>query len=196
MAKQAKHGKGELRRRWRRFMEDGSMAALRSEGRLAALYVFYAADWASCEVLLSARSVARSIGVHPTTVRRGLAQLAEAGLIVEIGRVAGLGKTRFVVVERAPLVRAPDTSGDRGRAHTVSTVDTPGVQSAHEPCPERAPPVSRARTLSARHSVLSIGRSVSTNGYTNQDQPDDGLGPPPVGHQNPAVAAAGGSVES
>jgi hypothetical protein len=170
--------KGELRRRWRQMLEDGSIASLRSEGRLVALFVLYAADWSTCEVRCSMRHVARVIGVQATTVRRGMAQLIEAGVVEHAGSPGKTGKSRFVVCGRARAVRAPDTSGAHHCAQGVRTPGTSGAQGGHEPCAARAPLVRRARTLCARNTVLSSGIPVNTSGNTSAATPDGGVEPP------------------
>lgn len=188
--------KGEMRRRWRAMLEDGSLAALRSEGRLAALYVFYAADWSTCEVRLSMRKAAKSLGVHPTTIRRGISQMVFCGILEILEKHDGSGKTRFVVSERARAVRTPDTSGAQGCARVVRTPDTSGAQGAHEPCAERARAVRGARTLCARNSVLSSGSPVRTSGIASEASPGAGASPAPacLPDRNESSAGAAGEV--
>lgn len=166
--------KFETRRRWLAMMKDGSIAALRSEGRLVALYVFYAADWTTGEVRFSMRRVAGLLGVQPTTVRRGIAQLLERGILEILGKPEGAGATLYGVCERAPLVRAPDTSGAQSRTRAVRTPDTSGAQSAHEPCAVRTRPVRGLRTLCARNTINPIGSSLTTNGDFMRARPDGG----------------------
>ena len=147
--KAGRAGKGELRRRVRAFITDGTLTKLGSEGRLLALYVFDRADWTTCEVRFSRRHVARVLGVSPTAIRRGVEQLSEQGILAISERSAGSGKTRFVVADRT---------------HSVSTPDTPRVRSAHTVCPERARSVSGARTPCDHYSVLFSGiHSVNTS---------------------------------
>lgn len=147
--RRTKPGKGELRRRVRSFITDGSLTKLGSEGRLLALYVFDRADWTTCEVRFSRRHVARVLGVSPTAIRRGLDQLVELGILAISERSAGTEKTKFVVADRT---------------HSVSTPDTPRVRSAHTVCPERARSVSGARTPCDPYSVLFSGiHSVNTS---------------------------------
>ena len=129
-----KSSRGELRRRWREMLKDGSLAALRSEGRLLALYVFHAADWTSCEVRFSMRRVAEILGVQPTTVRRGISQLLDGGILEILGKPVGPGSTLYVVPERARAVRAPDTSGAQERARVVRSPDTTRARTAHTMC--------------------------------------------------------------
>jgi hypothetical protein len=126
--------KAELRTRWRLAMEDGSLASLRSEGRLVALYVFLKADWSTCEVRFSMRKVAEVLGVQPTTVRRGVSQIVAAGILRVLGKSADGLQTKFVVERCAPLVRTPDTSRAQPRAPLVRTPDTSGAQRAHTLC--------------------------------------------------------------
>jgi hypothetical protein len=169
--------KGELRRRWRALLEDGSLAALRSEGRLAALYVLQAADWSTCEVRFTHRRAAKFMCVHVTSVRRGVSQLIDAGILEVLEKGVGSGKTRFRVCERARAVRAPDTSGARERARAVRAPDTSGARSGHEPCAPRAPLVRAARTGCARNSVLFSGSSVRTSEGTSEATAMAGAGP-------------------
>ena len=171
--------KGELRRRWRQMLEDGSVAALRSEGRLAAIYVLYVADWTSCEVRCSMRQAARMLGVHPTTIRRGFSQLIDAGIMEKSAGQADGARATFVVSRRARGVSTPDTSGAHPRTHSVRAPDTSGAQSGHEPCAERARAVRSARTLCARNTVLPIGSQLRTNGVSSEADHGGGVEPPP-----------------
>jgi len=162
--KAGRPGKGELRRRVRAFITDGTLTKLGSEGRLLALYVFDRADWTTCEVRFSRRHVARVLGVSPTAIRRGVEQLSEQGILAISERSAGSGKTKFVVADRTHSVSTPDTPRVHPRTHSVSTPDTPRVRSAHTVCPERARSVSGARTPCDHYSVLFSGiHSVNTS---------------------------------
>jgi hypothetical protein len=189
-----KSSRGELRRRWREMLKDGSLAALRSEGRLVALYVFHAADWTSCEVRFSMRRVAGILGVHPTTVRRGISQLLDGGILEILGKPVGPGSTLYVVPERARAVRAPDTSGAQERARVVRSPDTSGAQSAHEPCAVRTRPVRGLRTLCARNSVLFSGSPVTTTESSTAALPAGGEEPAggvPVSQREEGDSSAG-----
>ena len=170
---------GEMRRRWRAMLEDGSLASLRSEGRLAALYVLYAADFSTCQVRMSIRRAAKLVGVHPTTMRRGIAQMVSFGVLEVLEKPEGSGRTVFLVTARAPVGPPPGTSGVQERAPVVSTPGTSRAQSGHEPCAERAPVVSGARTLCARNSFRSIGSPSTTNGILSKDSSGAGQEPAP-----------------
>ena len=173
--------KGELRSRWKAMLEDGSLSGLRSEGRLMALYVLYTADWSTCEVRFSMRKVAVRLAVQPTTVRRGVSQLVDAGILRVLGK-SGDGVTRrFEVQGRARAVRTPDTSGAHPRAPLVRTPDTSGAHPAHEPCAARARVVRSARTRCAHDSVLASGIPVNTSGDTSAAPPTSGRGPDAAG---------------
>jgi hypothetical protein len=178
MSDQPKNKKGELRRRWRQMLDDGSIARLRSEGRLAALYVLYAADWSTCEVRLSMRRSAKLLGVQPTTIRRGISQLIEAGIMKKVGSPEKRSVCTFVVLERARAVSTLDTSGAQGCAQPVSTLDTPGAQTGHTPCAPCARPVRRLRTLCAHNTVLSTGSQSRTSGGSGEASPSGGVEPP------------------
>jgi len=172
-----KPDRGRLRRCWRAMLKDGSLAGLRSEGRLVALYVFYAADWTTCEVRFSMRRVAGLLGVHPTTVRRGISQLLDGGILEILGKPAGPVSTLYGICERARAVRAPDTSGAQERARVVRSPDTSGAQTAHEPCADRTRPVRGLRTLCARNTVLFSGSPVTTTGPSSTAHADGGTVP-------------------
>lgn len=166
--------KFETRRRWLAMMKDGSIAALRSEGRLVAHYVFYAADWTTGELRFSMRRVASLLGVQPTTVRRGISQMVERGILEILGKPEGPGATLYRVCERARAVRTPDTSGAQSRTQGVRSPDTSGAQSAHEVCAVRTRPVRGLRTLCARNTINPIGSSLTTNGDSMRARPDGG----------------------
>jgi len=189
-----KPDRGRLRRRWRAMLKDGSLAGLRSEGRLVALYVFYAADWTTCEVRFSMRRVAGLLGVQPTTVRRGISQLVDGGILKILGKTGGPGSTLYGIAERARAVRAPDTSGAQARARAVRSPDTSGAQTAHEPCADRTRPVRRLRTLCARNSVLFSGSPVTTTESSTAALPAGGAAPAvgePVSPSEDGKSAAG-----
>jgi hypothetical protein len=153
---------GELRRRWQALLEDGTLARLRSEGRLVALYVFHRADWGRCDITFSIRQAAATMGVKPTAVQRGVRQMLDEGVLAVRERGQGNGKTRFEVVERTQAVCAAHTSRVRARTQAVDGAHTSGVQSAHEPCTERTQPVYTAHTPCGRYSVIPSGISVNT----------------------------------
>jgi hypothetical protein len=202
MAEQKKpHRKAELRTRWRAMLEDGSLASLRSEGRLVALYVLCMADWASCEARFSMRRAAKGIGVHPTTVRRGISQMIDAGILEVLHKGEGTEKSRFRVVLRAQPVRTPDTSGARLRARAVRAPDTSGARSGHEPCAERTRVVSGARTRCAHNSVFISGSPVRTSEISSTADAGAGVGPARRRRPSrliegvPPPSAAGGDAE-
>lgn len=173
-------------------LEDGSLAALRSEGRLMALYVLHMADWSSCELKFSMRRAARAMAVQPTTVRRGVSQLIDSGILEVLAKTSGPGPTRFVVSDRARAVRTPDTSGAQDCAQVVRSPDTSGAQSGHEPCADRARAVRGARTLCARNSFLFSGSSVTTTELPTEATPGGGAEPPQACLVPDSDVAAGG----
>ena len=185
--------KGELRRRWRAFMDDGSLAGLGSEGRLVALYVFLNANWTSCEIRYTCRRAAKSLCVHTTSVRRGTSQLVKAGILEVLEKGEGTARTAFRICERAQGVRAPDTRRARERAQGVRAPDTQCARSGHEACAERAPVVRAARTGCARNSVFLSGSSVRTSEKNSEATAMAGAGParpcPPA--QDSRSSAAG-----
>jgi hypothetical protein len=173
----SKSGKGELRRRVRAFIEDGSLARLGSEGRLVAHYVFERADWSTGEIRFSMRHVARVMKVSPTAIRRGVEQMVREEILAISAKREGSGRSKYTVVGRTHSVSTPDTPCAQGRTHSVSTLDTPRVQSAHTVCPERAHSVSGVRTPCDLYSVLFSGIPVNTTEITNAADATDGEGP-------------------
>ena len=172
--------RGELRRRWRAFMEDGSMGRLGSEGRLMALYVLLRADFEKCTVRLSARGAARLMSVGVTTARRGVSQLVEAGILELLAKGEGSTQSTYGFLDPdTPRVR-PGHEACAQRAPVVCAPDTPRVRSAHKACAQRAPVVCAARTPGVRITRFPLGTSISTNVEINQsNQPGSGGDGPP-----------------
>lgn len=166
--------KGELRRRWRALMQAGSFAGLRSEGRLVAIYVLCVADWVTCEVSFSMRRAAKAVCVQPTTIRRGMIQLVEAGVLGVLEKGDRQTRARYVVSGCAHPVSRVDTSGAHPCAQGVRTLDTSGAQGAHTLCPPRTRAVRSLRTRCAHSSVLSSGSPVRTS--ERDSQADAGAG--------------------
>ena len=159
--KKASH-KGELRRRWRAFLEDGSMARLRSEGRLVAHYVKEVADWSTCEARFSIRRAADCLQVHRNTVCRGISQLLECGMLEVLHKGSAGKSTKYLIAKRPPVVDQAPTV--RGR------VD-------HEAWAQRLREVGAAPTGSGRNSVLFSGSSVRTSEGTSEATALAGAGP-------------------
>jgi hypothetical protein len=107
-----KPGKGELRRRVRSFIEDGSLARLGSEGRLVAHYVFERADWATGEIRFSMRHVARVMKVSPTAIRRGVEQMIREEILEISAKGEGSLRSKYTVVARAHSVSGARTPCD------------------------------------------------------------------------------------
>lgn len=171
---------GEMRRRWRAILEDGSLAALGSEGRLVASYVQFWADFQTCEVRFSMRYVAKYLRVQATTVRRGISQMVECGILSVVAGSGQSGRTRYVVLERPQDEQGVRTLRAQGCAQGVRTPDTLRAQGAHATCAERAQGVRRVRTLGAHNSFLSIGSPKRTNGESSEATPVAGQGPAPA----------------
>ncbi len=182
----SKHG--EMRRRWRAFLEDGSLAALGSEGRLVASYVQYWADFQTCEVRFSMRYVAKYLKVQATTVRRGITQLVDCGILSIVEESGKSGRTRYLVQDRQQDEQVVRTLRAQGCAQGVRRVDTLRAQGAHATCAERAQGVRRVRTLGAHNSFLSIGFPQKTNGESSEATPAAGDAPAPA---RPPDTAAG-----
>ena len=173
-----------MRRRWRSILEDGSLAALGSEGRLVASYVQYWADFETCEVKFSMRYVAKYLKVQATTVRRGICQMVECGILAVVDGSGQSGRTRYVVKERHQDVSGVRTLRAQGCAQGVRTPDTLRAQGAHATCAGRARPVRGARTLCARNSFISIGSPKRTNGESSVATPVAGEEPATACHQS------------
>lgn len=182
--------KAELRTRWRSALEAGSLASLRSEGRLVALYVFLKADWATCQIRLSMRKAARDLGVQSTAVRRGVTQLVAAGMLRNIRKSDSGQATVFEVQRCAQGVRTPDTQRAHPRAQGVRTPDTTRAHPAHTPCAPRARLVRSVRTRCAHDSVLPSGISVNTSGITSTATPTAGEEPAAACRQDEEGPAA------
>lgn len=154
-----------MRRRHEAIIRSGSLAKLRSEGRLVFALALCWADYEKCQFRMSVRGAATVAGVKPTSVRRGLDQLLAAG-VIEAGP-SERGKRqryRFLV---------PAKEG----GHTpCAPPDTPRVQRAHTGCPGRTPPVSSAHTHRVPYSSIVLKGSSRTR----EDSGRSGPGGPAV----------------
>lgn len=185
---------GEMRRRWRAVLEDGSLAALGSEGRLVASYVQYWADFQTCEIRFSMRYVAKYLKVQATTVRRGISQMVDCGILCVLDGPGQSGRTRYVVKERRQDEPEVRTLRAQGCAQGVRTPDTLRAQGAHATCAERAHHVRRVRTLGAHNSFLSIGSPKRTNDELSVAAPLAGEEPATASHQSthaPGIVSSG-----
>lgn len=171
------HRKAELRGRWRALFEDGSIARLRSEGRLVAMYVFLVANWETCQLRIPLRRAARFMRVYPNTVRRGIQQLVEANVIECLGKQGESGRLAYRVLGGSPLVTTPVTTRDPQRTPLVTTPVTARVQSAHHSCAQGSPLVTGAHTDGDHISVSFSGSSVSTSERNSTADAGAGVGP-------------------
>ena len=144
---------GELNRRWRLLLKEGHLAALGSEGRLTALYVLHMANWRTCQLRLSARRAAVAMGVRPTTVRRGIAQMIEVGILRVLDK-QGENRVRwFEVVRCARSVSTVDT----GCVHnSISLPDSPPT--IRESTSEASPSAGRLPAEARRQSLIEAVR--------------------------------------
>jgi hypothetical protein len=166
--------KAELRVRMRALLEDGSMAALRSEGRLVALYVLQVADWTSCQARFSIRRAAATLRVHPNTVHRGVKQLIDGGVLEALDKG---GRGFYQVKKRTPLVDTASTARVQERPPLVDSAPTARVRAVHELCARRTPLVGALSTGCGQDSVLSSGSPVRTSEITSETTAKAGQGP-------------------
>lgn len=182
--------RNEMRRRWRAILEDGSLSALGSEGRLVASYVQHWANFSTCEIRFSMRYVAKYLGVQVTSVRRGVTQMVDGGILEVTKPAVGAGRTAYIVADRTAVSEAdPDTLRARERAQGVRAPDTLCARSEHATCAPRAPVVRAARTLCARNKYLFIDSPKRINEGISEDTPDAGQGPAPSCLTTPDTAA-------
>jgi hypothetical protein len=157
--------KAELRVRMRAMLEDGSLASLRSEGRLVALYVLQVADWTSCQARFSIRRAAETMRVRPNTVHRGIKQMIEAGVLEDLGKA---GRGFYLVKKRPPLVDSAPTARGQERTPLVDSAHTSGGRTVHDSCARRTPLVGALSTGRGQDSVLSSGSPVRTSEISSE----------------------------
>lgn len=166
-----KDGRGEMRRRHEAIIRSGALSRLRSEGRLVFALALCWADYRTCQFRVSVRGMAKTAGVNVTSVRRGLSQLLDLG-VIEAGPPDDSNRPRYRF--RTPQIGAhePCPGGSHSvsppghepcaqRAHPVSEARTSGVQGAHTPCPKRAQPVSTIPQYSSRTPQESLRGQAS-----------------------------------
>jgi hypothetical protein len=149
--------KSELRARMRALLEDGSMASLRSEGRLVALYVLQVADWTSCQARFSVRHAAQAMRVRPNSVHRGLKQLIDSDILEVLSKT---GRGFYRVKKRTHTVDSAPTARGHERPPLVDSAHTSGGRTVHDSCARRTPLVDTLSTGCGQDSVLSSGSSV------------------------------------
>ena len=128
---------GEMRRRHEAIVRSGVLSSLRSEGRLVFVVALVWADYKKCTFTMSCRGAAALSGVQVNSIRRGLKQLVDAGILEQGPNKGGRGQYRFV----SPPSGA-HTPGDRGRTPPVSGAHTGGDRGAHRGCAQRTPGVT------------------------------------------------------
>lgn len=95
-AEKPKSAKGEMRRRHEAIVRSGVLSSIGSEGRMVFVIALVWADYKSCQFSMSHRGAAAMSGVHVNSIRRGLKQLIDAG-VLEMGPKKGVrARYRFV----------------------------------------------------------------------------------------------------
>lgn len=166
--------RGELRRRHRAWLTSGAMAALGSEGRLIACYVIYWADFEKCTLKLSIRGASKVLGVRPNSVRRGVEQMIEAGVLAVVSKGAGSQRSQY------EITYPPGHATCALRSRVVTGGGTLRDRSAHATCPERTRSVYGAHTLRDPYSNISIGIQGNTNREIQLANPPGSAGEEPA----------------
>ena len=156
---------GEMRRRHEAIIRSGILRKVRSEGRLVFALALCWADYKTCQFRMSIRGAATTAGVEPTSVRRGLTQLLELGVIQAGPKEAGKRQRyRFATPQKS--AHEPCPGGSRavtGEGHEPCAPPvTSGARSAHEPCTRGSLPVSSARTECDPYSSIVLKGSSRT----------------------------------
>jgi hypothetical protein len=136
---------GEMRRRHEAIVRSGVLSTVRSEGRLVFVIALVWADYKTCKFVLSCRGAATIAGVQINSIRRGIKQLEQVG-VIERGPKTKRGRDQFKFV--IPTL---------GGAHTeCQGAHTGGVRGAHSPCQGRTPGVSGAHTGGDPYSSIVL----------------------------------------
>ena len=138
---------GEMRRRHEAIVRSGILSTVRSEGRLVFCIALVWADYKSCQFTMSCRGAASMAGVQVNSIRRGLKQLVEVGILEKGPSKRGRGQYRF----KSPPSGA-HTQGDRGRTPPVSGAHTGGDRG-------RTPGVCAAHTVGDPYSSILLKES-------------------------------------
>jgi hypothetical protein len=168
---------GSMRRLHEAIIRSGVLGKIGSEGRLVFAIALCWADYKSCAFTFSARGAAKIACVEVTSVRRGLRQLAKAGIIQQSTKQVGIRRRfRFCVpsAETVPTIGTDATDEARTpcvrpRARSVCAPVTQRVRGAHTVCAPRTRSVPPIPQLSSRtpQGVREGGRA----------QPDGRAGP-------------------
>lgn len=142
---------GAMRRRHEDIVRSGVLARIGSEGRLVFAVALCWADYKTCQFRMSARGAAKVAGVAVTTVRRGIAQLVDAGVFDVAPHDHGKRRRyRFAVPGAHEACAQGDTPCVRPLTQGVRAAHTGGARSAHEACAQRAQGVSPFPQCSSR----------------------------------------------
>lgn len=117
--------RGEMRRRHEAIIRSGALRGLRSEGRMVFFLALCWADYKTCQFRMSIRGAATTAGVQPNSVRRGLAQLIELG-VIQAGPPQP-GKRQLY------RFRPPENSGDESLPGGGTSRDRPPVTHRDHP---------------------------------------------------------------
>jgi DNA-binding transcriptional ArsR family regulator len=176
--------RGEMRRRHEAIIRSGVLARLGSEGRLVLTLGLCWADYKTCQFRMSARGAASVAGVQQTTVRRGIRQLIEAG-VIEVGprEEGNRQRYRFKVPQiDAHVACEGGAQGVRPPAHgSCAPPHTPCAHTAHTTCAVCAHHVRTPRTGCAPYSSIVLKGSSRTRegsgrpgpGGPDVQQPED-----------------------
>jgi hypothetical protein len=161
---------GEMRRRHEAIIRSGVLRKVRSEGRLVFALALCWADYKTCQFRMSIRGAATTAGVEPTSIRRGLAQLVELG-VIQAGPKEPGKRQRYRFAPPQQGAHEPCPGGSRvvtGGGHDPCAPPvTCGARSEHEPCARGSHPVSSSRTQCDPYSSIVLKGSSRTREDVN-----------------------------
>jgi hypothetical protein len=115
----------ELHRRLKAIVSSGALAGLRPSALVVLVYALAHADFGKATVYLGARTIAARVGMSRGSIRRGIADLLEAGLL---DRTTANTFTKAAVYVIGDRVQGCTLSGSKAVPREGAGVDPEGVQ--------------------------------------------------------------------
>jgi hypothetical protein len=178
----------ELHRRLRAIVAGGYVGLLSAPALVVLNHVAVHAGFADCRVGIGAKAVATMTGAHRTTVRRGIDELLEVGILRRRRKATHRRAAIYeLVVPRAPAVPWPAVADALADAVVgllvVARGGTPCAPGGHTLCPLGTHPVPPGGTPGAPIHVLPVPRVL----HEEQTEPSGsrrGRGPRPASGGN------------
>jgi hypothetical protein len=154
-----KAAKGEMRKRHEAIVRSGALASVRSEGRLVFVIALVWADYKTCEFTMSSHGAAEVAGVQRTSIRRGIEQLMEAGILRRGPKRQNRHRYRFIVPSNGDGHSGCQLPGTSGASCLAPGVPVPGTGCASSLAPG-VPPIPQCSSRVPSRNPQGTGNAI------------------------------------